>query len=315
MKPLVVVVGSYVQDLSWKCPAFPRPGETTVGSFASGPGGKGSNQAIACGRLGVPTLFVGAVGRDTFAEVARAFYKSEGIAARLATKPRHPTATAAVLVDASGQNEIILDLGANLALARADVPVAAVRAARVVVAQLECHLATTAWTLREARNAGATTILNTAPLRADFDPAMLRHVGIVVPNEIEFAALVNRVAATGVREFTEVKLAAMPHADLHALCRKFGVPTVIITLGEKGCFVSTANSFVHVPAHNVRAIDTTGAGDAFVGGLAAGLARGDDIVAAARTGNAVAALSVTRPGTAPSMPTARELSTFLRKRH
>lgn len=315
MKPRIVVVGSYVQDLCWKCPAFPKPGETVVGAFASGPGGKGSNQAVAAGRLGVPTLFVGAVGRDAFAGVARAFYKAEGIAARLATKPRHPTATAAIVVDAKGQNQIVLDLGANLALARADVPIAAVRSARVVVAQLESNLATSAWVLREAHKAGVTTILNTAPLRSDLDPAILRHVDIVVPNEIEFATLLSRVAPKGVRNFTEARLAAMRHDELHALCRRVGVPVVIITLGERGCFVSVADAFAHLPAHNVKAVDTTGAGDAFVGGFAAGLARGDGIVAAARMGNAVAALSVTKPGTSSSMPTARQLAAFLRKEH
>lgn len=313
MKPRVVVVGSYVQDLCWKCPAFPRTGETIVGTFVSGPGGKGSNQAVAAGRLGVPTLFVGAVGNDAFAREARAFYRAEGIAARLAVKRHHSTATAGILVDSGGQNQIILDLAANLALARADVPMAALRHARVAVTQLESNLATTARVLREARKAGVTTILNTAPMRADFDPAMLRHVDIVVPNEIEFAALVNRVTTTGVRDFTETRLAAMTPETLHALCRALGVPDVIITLGDRGCFVSTADRFIQLPAHKVRAIDTTGAGDAFVGGLAAGLARGDSIFAAASTGNAVAALSVTRPGTAPSMPTARELAAFLRK--
>jgi ribokinase len=314
MKPRVVVVGSYVQDLCWRCPAFPRTGETTVGAFTSGPGGKGSNQAVAAGRLGVPTLFVGAVGRDVFARGARAFYRAEGIAARLVEKPRHATATAGILVDADGRNQIILDLSANLALSRRDIPIAAVRGARVVVAQLESNLATTAWVLREARKAGVATILNTAPLRADFDHAMLRHVDIVVPNEIEFATLVNRVPATGERDFTEEQLAAMPHAELHALCRAIGVPTVVITLGERGCFVSTGDEFAQLPAHKVSVVDTTGAGDAFVGGLAAALARGDSILDAASIGNAVAALSVTRPGTAPSMPTARALDAFLRKR-
>ena len=314
MKPRVVVVGSYVQDLAWKCAVFPKAGETTVAAFKTGPGGKGSNQAIACGRLGTPTLFIGAVGRDAFAGFARSFYASEGIPTRFAVKPRHPTATAAILVDASGQNQIILDLGANLALARADVPTAILRAARVVVAQLESHLGTTAWVLREARKAGATTILNTAPLRADFNPAILRDVDIVVPNEVEFAALVNRIPATAKRNFTEAKLLAMPSPSLHSLCRKIGVPTVIITLGKRGCFVSTERGSLRLAAHKVHAVDTTGAGDAFVGGFASGLANGDSIADAARKGNAVAALSVTKPGTAPSMPTARDLRSFLRGR-
>ena len=314
MKPRIVVVGSYMQDLSWRCAAFPRPGESVIGSFASGPGGKGSNQAVAAGRLGVPTLFVGAVGRDAFAAQARAFYRAEGIAARLTTKPRQPTGNAAILVEAAGQNEIIIAPGANLALSRADVPVAAVRGARVVVVQLESNLATTAWVLREARKASVTTVLNTAPMHADLNPAILRHADIVIPNETEFVALVNLLRGTGVRKFTESKMAALNPAKLHALCRKLGAPTVIITRGEKGCFLSHLDDFGEVPAFKVTAVDTTGAGDAFVGGFAAGLvANNGDLLAAARFGNAVAALSVTRQGTSPAMPTARQVAAFLRK--
>jgi ribokinase len=313
MKPRVVVVGSYMQDLCWKCPEFPKPGETLVGGFATGPGGKGSNQAIACGRLGVPTLFVGAIGKDAFAEQARAFYKSEGVAARFAIKSRHATGNAAILVDSHGQNQIIIAPGSNLALARADVPLAAIRGARVVVTQLESNIATTSWALGEARRAGVTTILNTAPMRADFDHTMLRHVDIVVPNETEFAALVNLIPSTGVKNLTEARLAAMTPMELHVLCRALRVPAVVVTLGERGCFVSTAKESIHLPAHNVHVVDTTGAGDAFIGGLAAALACDSAIVDAARWANAVAALSVTKPGTAPSMSTTRELDAFLRK--
>lgn len=313
MKPRVVVAGSYVQDLCWRCTAFPKPGETIVGKLTTGPGGKGSNQAVACGRLGVPTLFVGAVGRDAFAQAAREFYRKEKIPTHFSVKSRHPTGTAAIFVDSAGRNQILLDLGANLALTRTDVPLAALRGARVVVAQLESHLGTTAWMLREARKAGAVSILNTAPFRADFDPAMLRHVDVVVPNEVEFVELVNRVPVAGFIDFSEDRLAALSHSDLHALCRAIGVPTVIITLGDKGCFVSTVDGFTSLPAHKVGVVDTTGAGDAFVGGLAAGLASGESIVDAARRGNAVGALSVTKRGTAPSMPTARSLAEFLRK--
>jgi len=312
--PKVVVVGSYVQDLTWKCRDFPRPGETTVGVFKTGPGGKGSNQAVAAGRAGVDTLFVGAVGCDDFAAQARSFYRAEKIACRLASKPAHPTGTAAIVVNATGQNEIVVALGANGHLKKADVPAGALRHARVVVSQLESNLATTAHVLKTAHKAGATTVLNPAPMRPDFSTALLAQVDILIPNETEFAALVNLLPKTGVSAFGEAAIKDLPAAGLHDLCRKLGVPVVIVTLGSRGCFVSRTDGYTFIPAHTgLKVVDTTGAGDAFVGGFAAGLVscRGD-IVDAARFGNIVAALSVTKFGTAPAMPRVREIARFLR---
>ncbi len=314
MKPSVVVVGSFVQDLTWKCAAFPGPGETVVGTFVTGPGGKGSNQAVAAGRAGARTLFVGAVGRDAFAADAKKFYRAEGIAARFVEKPPHATGTAAILVNAAGQNEIIVALGANAALRPADVPAAALKSARVVITQHETDLRTVAAVLRAARRAGATTIHNPAPMRADFDPALLKHVDVLIPNETEFAALVKTLGIAGGAAVAPETLAALPPAELHALCRALNVPTVIVTLGAKGVFVSQASGPAFIAAHQVNVVDTTGAGDAFCGGFAAGLVKfSGEILAAARFGNAVAALSVTGFGTAPSMPTAREIAAFLKK--
>ena len=316
MKPSVVVVGSFVQDLTWKCAAFPAPGETIVGTFVTGPGGKGSNQAVAAGRAGVSTLFVGAVGRDAFARDAKAFYRAEGIAARFVEKPAHATGTAGILVNANGQNEIIVALGANAYLRPADVPAAALRAARVVVTQHESNLRTVATVLRRARQAGAITVHNPAPMRADFDPALLKHVDILIPNETEFAALLKLLGVAQGKIVAPETLAALPPAELHALCRALKVPTVIVTLGAKGVFVSQVEPAGHafIAAYKVKVVDTTGAGDAFCGGFAAGLVKfSGDILAAARFGNAVAALSVTKFGTAPSMPTAREIAAFLKR--
>ncbi len=315
--PAVIVVGSYVQDLTWRCAAFPQAGQTVLGRFVTGPGGKGSNQAVAAGRAGADTLFVGAVGADAFAEVARRFYADNGIAARFIPKPKHATGTAGILVDDSGQNEIVVALGANEALAPRDLPAALFAGARIVVTQLETHLSAVAHTLRAARRAGAATVLNPAPMRPDFDPALLRHVDILIPNETEFVALVNQLglAPGGARRpYTEAALAKEKPAALQALCRRLGPPVVIVTLGKRGCFVSQASGGVAIPAHVVKAVDTTGAGDAFVGGFASGYVRHEgDILAAARQGQAVAALSVTKFGTAPAMPTAAELARFLRK--
>lgn len=313
--PAVIVVGSYVQDLTWRCAAFPTAGQTTLGTFSTGPGGKGSNQAVAAGRAGADTLFVGAVGPDAFAEVAKKFYADNQIAARFIPKPRLATGTAAILVDDSGQNEIVVALGANDALAPRDLPPSLFEDARIVVTQLETSLAAVAHTLRAARRAGAATVLNPAPMRADFDPALLRDVDILIPNETEFVALVNQLGLAPKKKiYTEAALAAETPDALQALCRRLGPPVVIITLGKRGCFVSQTSGGTHIPAHVVKAVDTTGAGDAFVGGFASGFVKHDgDLLAAARQGQAVAALSVTKPGTAPAMPTARELAAFLKK--
>lgn len=314
MKPQVVVVGSFVQDLTWKCPEFPKPGETVVGTFVTGPGGKGSNQAVAAGRTGVPTMFIGAVGQDAFAEDARRFYRANKIGARFIEKPGHATGTAGILVSAAGQNEIIVALGANAVIARRDIDPRLIAGARVVVSQLESNLTTAAHVLRSARKAGACTVLNPAPMRPDFDVRLLRDVDVLIPNETEFTALVNRLPATGRTDFTEGELAGLTPAELHTLCRALGVPVVIVTLGARGCLVSQSTGHAFIPAYRVKAIDTTGAGDAFVGGFAAGLVKFDgDLEQAARFGNAVAALSVTKFGTAPSMPTAKEIAAFLRK--
>ena len=314
MNPAVVVVGSYVQDLTWQCAALPSAGETVVGNFVTGPGGKGSNQAVAAARAGAATAFVGAVGRDEFAAVAEAFYRTEKITARFVAKPAHATGTAAILVDHCGQNQIVVALGANAALQAREVPSAFIRDAQVVVCQHETNLAVNIHVFRLAHRAGTTTVLNPAPMRADFDPRILALTDVLLPNETEFVALANRLGVASRRKFTEATLAALPPAALHRACRTLGVPTVIVTLGARGCFVSQRDRFTAIVGHRVRVIDTTGAGDAFAGGFAAGLVRfSGDQLAAARFANAVAALSVTQFGTAPSMPTKNQIAAFLRR--
>ncbi len=316
MKPRVVVVGSFVQDLMFRCADFPQAGETVVGSFVTGPGGKGSNQAIACGRTGVPTLYVGAVGEDAFGREAEAYYRAAGIPAAFARKKSAATGTAAILVNTAGQNEIVVALGANEALQRRDLPLPALRSAEVLVCQCESNLATTAHALRTARRAGAITILNPAPMRPDFDLELLHDVSVLIPNETEFASLLTRLPASGGRALGADELQRLDPADLHTHCRRVGVPTVIVTLGSRGCLVSEQGGHTFLPAHRgLDVVDTTGAGDAFVGGFAAGLVKHQgDRVKAAILGTAVAALSVTKPGTAPAMPTQREIAAFFRGR-
>ncbi|MDB4385073.1 ribokinase [Opitutaceae bacterium] len=313
-KPQVVVVGSYVEDLCFTCENFPRPGETLMATSQTGPGGKGSNQAVAAGRAGAPTLYVGAIANDAFGRNAKAFYKSEGIAAKWAMKTTQPTGSAAIMVNAQGQNEILVALAANAKLSKTDLPAKALRDAEIVITQLEANLTAAAEALKIGRAGEALTILNPAPMRPDFKPSILKHVDILIPNETEFVELTNRLAKPGDKLFTEKALLKLSASKLHQLCGAFGVPVVIVTLGQRGCFISRADGYLEVPAFNVKAIDTTGAGDAFVGGFAAGLLENDgDLAAAARHGCAVAALSVTKPGTAPAMPKAPAVKRFLKK--
>jgi ribokinase len=315
LSPQVVVVGSIMQDLTFACADFPRAGETVMARLASGQGGKGSNQAIACARTGVRTAFVGAMGRDGFAGQVAAFYRREKIGCQLALKAGQSTGTAVILINRDGQNQIVIEPGANARLAPADVPRRLLTQARVVVVQLESNQRTSAHVLRTARRAGVITILNPAPMRADFAPALLRDADILIPNESEFVTLVRALPGVRRRGFDERALHRLAWAELHALCRKFRVPTLIITLGRRGCFISEAGGHHFIPAHRgLKVVDTTGAGDAFCGGFAAGLVRYQGrVVDAARLGTAVAALSITKPGAAYAMPTKAELARFLRK--
>ena len=325
MKPRVVVVGSFIQDLAFYVPAFPRLGETVFGDFRPGPGGKGFNQAVAANRAGVATLFIGAIGRDAFGAGARKFAQAEGLLTLFVEKKKESTGSAAICINADGQNHIIVSPGANLALQKRDVPLAPLQNADVVVCQCESDYRTIAHVLRAGRLSGAVTVLNPAPLRPDFPASLLRHAEVVVPNENEFSALVRTVPATAALlrtvafreagEITANTLAGLKPELFQRLCRALGVPIVIVTLGSQGCFVSQPEGYTHIHAHDVDALDTSGAGDAFVGGFAAGLVRFDrNVIEAAHYANAMAALSVTQPGTATSMPTAREISRFLKKR-
>ncbi len=325
MKHLVVVIGSFNQDLAFYTKNFPRPGESVVGDFRPGPGGKGFNQAVAASRSGVSTLFVGAVGRDAFGVRAKLIARAAGLPAHFVVKPKHATGAAVITVNAAGQNQIIISLGANLGLRPRDIPVYLLASAQVVVCQGESDYATVGFVLRTARRNGAITVFNPSPMRPEFDPALLRHTEVLIPNESEFILLVKKSAPCAALlrtapfnaqgEFTEASLRALPADALHRLCRCLQVPVVIVTLGARGCFVSQPDVYTRINAHDVEVVDTTGAGDAFVGGFAAGLVKfKHNIFEAAHYANAVAALSVMQPGTAPSMPIAREIARFLRKR-
>lgn len=315
MKARVVIVGSYVQDLSFFVEAFPRPGETVRADLRPGSGGKGFNQAVAATRTGTPTLFIGAIGHDTAGSQAKKFSRQARMHTDFVVKKKEPTGTASIAVNSDGQNQIMVAYGANLALHIRDVPTKPLTTAEVVLCQAESDMKTTAHVLRFARRHGAITVFNPAPMHAKVDLAILRHVEVLIQNETEFVALVNRSPRSGLKGFTPEALLRLAPDRLQAICRSFNVPIVIITLGAQGCFVSQPEAHTRVQAHVVDAVDSTGAGDAFVGGFAAGLVKFKrNIIEATHYANAVAALAVTQHGTAEAMPTTREISRFLRRR-
>ena len=307
----VVVVGSFNVDHVWHCDALPHPGETRIGAYRTGPGGKGFNQATACARTGAETVFVCALGEDDGGRLARSLAAADGIDLRVEAGDE-PTGTAGIYVDREGRNSIVIGPGANAALSAEFVTLQseAIAGARIVLAQLESPVESVLEAMRLARAAGIRTILNPAPANADSSRELLAVADILTPNETEFAALLarhtgERIDAAGVAEFDD--------ARLHRLCRTL-LPrgTVVVTLGAAGAFVShredkcRGDDVAHyrVPAYDVATIDTTGAGDAFNGALATSLATAGDRVFAdhVRFAAHYAALSTEHEGAAAAMP-------------
>jgi ribokinase len=307
----VVVVGSFNVDHAWTSATLPRAGETLAGRYASGPGGKGFNQATAAIRAGAATAFICALGDDAGGRLARELAVDDGIEL-LAQSADAPSGTAGIFVDGEGRNCIVLGPGANAELSHAHVSAqhAAFASAAVVLAQLEVPTSAIVAALRSARSAGAATVLNPAPANVEVPEALLALADVLTPNETEFAGLVahhlgERLDANGVATFDQ--------ARLHALCRQL-LPhgSVVVTLGGAGCFVSHPDDALRgddsthyrVAAERVDVIDTTGAGDAFNGALAAALARNPEAPLAqhAQFATRYAALSTERAGAAAAMP-------------
>lgn len=307
----VVVVGSFNVDHVWRAPRLPRPGETLSGAYATGPGGKGFNQAVAARRAGAEVRFVCALGDDAGAALARELAADDGIELR-ALAADAPTGTAGIYTDDDGRNSIVIGAGANAALDAAFVAAQAdaIAGAAVVLAQLESPGEAVRRALAMARGAGALAMLNPAPANAAVDRALLSACDLITPNESEFAAL---LAAHGGDRLDPDAVAALGDAPLHAACRAlFAHGTVVITLGGAGCFVSHADparfgdaaACYRVAAHPAAVVDTTGAGDAFSGALAAAVAQRPDLPLAARLRFAgrYAAASTERAGAAAAMP-------------
>ena len=292
----VIIVGSSNTDLVFTTPKMPQPGETIMGtSFAELPGGKGGNQAVAVARAGAAGIFVARVGKDAFGPQALQNYRADGLdTSYLKIDPEAPTGTAMILVDdQTGQNSIVVVPGANGNLSPEDIEAAApaFRSAKVLLVQLETPLPSVQRSLELAKAHGLTTILNPAPARK-LPEALLRLVDIITPNESETEVL------TGIHPSTGAELQDAARM-LHAY-----IPTVVVTLGERGAFLSANGTTRIIPTERVRAVDTTAAGDVFNGYLAAGIAGGHSLVDSIQRANRAAAVSVTRRGAQPSIPVA-----------
>jgi ribokinase len=300
----VVILGIYVTDLTFRAARMPLIGETIAGSaFAMGPGGKGSNQAVAAARAGADVVFCTRIGNDAFGAIARSTWAAEGITARATAVEGVSTGAAHIFVDdTDGRNAIIVAAGAAGTLSAADVDAieADIAAACVFVTQLEQPLPAARRGLEVARKHGVTTVFNPAPA-LPLDDAIYPLCDYITPNETEAAALTGVPIHTvdDARRAAEMLLAK-------------GVGTVIVTLGEAGALLHSATQSVLLPAFQCgRVVETAGAGDGFTGGFAAALARGADPVDAMRFGCALAGISVTRAGTAPSMPSLAEVNALL----
>lgn len=284
----VVVVGSLNLDLVARTPRIPRPGETVQGTdYAELPGGKGLNQAVAAARAGARVAMVGAVGDDAAGGALREVARGDGVDdSAIATVPGTPTGRALIAVDDAAENSIVVVPGANAHVALTELP-----AAKVVLAQLEIDPGVVAEAFGRARAGGAITVLNPAPAERA-TPDLLALADVVIPNQHELEVLGGRRALA-----------------------EAGVRTLVVTLGAEGADLADGADPTAAPEHIdpfvVTPVDTTGAGDAFCGGLVARLAAGDDLRDALVFAAANGALATTRAGAVPSLPTAVETQALI----
>ena len=303
-QPRITIVGSVNMDLVFRTPRMPALGETIQGrELRQIPGGKGANQAVAAARQGACVSLVGRVGDDGFGTELRACLAADGIdIGHLAHVPGMATGVAGILVDDAGHNSIVIASGANLALSAADVTAAAdaILHANLLICQLETPLPSVLRAIEIARGGGVPVIFNPAPMQP-LDAALLEMVDYLIVNETEAAQL----SGIDVRDATSARLAA---TRLLAL----GAGAVLLTMGGQGVFVAeVGDSGRMIPAVPVTVVDTTAAGDTFVGAFAVGLGQGLNVVEAATAAQYAAALTVTQLGAQSSIPSRAQVEKFI----
>ncbi len=308
MSKSISILGIFVADLTFRTDRMPNKGETYIGnSFKLGPGGKGSNQAVAARRAGADTMFITKIGKDTFGEMAMKLYADEGINSKYVWEiPDMSTGAASIVVnEETGDNAIIVVPGAADAMVPNDLDIAEAGIADCAffMASLEVPVPVMKHGLEVAKRNGVPTILNPAPA-AILPDEVYRLSDYFTPNETE-AAILAGIPVVTIEDAEEAAKIFLQR----------GIETVIITLGEKGAYVRNSVINQHVPAFDMggKVLETTGAGDAFNGGFAYALAEGMSLIEAVRFGSATAAISVTRLGTAPAMPVNSEIRNLLNK--
>jgi ribokinase len=303
--PRIAVIGSLNMDLIVRAPRIPKPGETILGAddLHMIPGGKGANQAYASARLGAEVAMIGRVGDDTFGEQLINSLKKTGVETQhIIHDSDASTGIALIVVEEGGQNSIVVSSGANGHVTPSDVSRAepVIRSADLILLQLEIPLPAVIKAAQCAKNHGVKVILNPAPAQ-QLPAELLSLTDILIPNETETAMLSGCDVDTddGVRQAASGLLQS-------------GLKTIIMTRGSRGASLITENEIEHFPAFPVEPVDTTAAGDAFVGSFAVAFAEGRSLTEAVRCGNAAGALASTKAGAQPSMPCRDDLDKLLK---
>jgi ribokinase len=292
----ITVVGSINLDLIATVERLPAPGETvTGGDFSTAPGGKGANQALAARRAGAQVRMIGAVGKDTFAGEALSLLEGGGVDLSHVGRMHAPTGTALILVDAKGENVIAVVPGANKSVLPGDLAAAGLKKGEYLLLQQEIPLETVEGALKAAQKAGAVSVLNTAPFRAQA-AAFIGEADYIVANETEFDLYADALSLPGGDRTRRMA----------AFAERTG-RTLIVTLGAEGVLAAAPGEAISIPALKVKPVDTVGAGDTFCGYLAASLASGLPLERALRRATAAASLACLKEGAQPSVPLAAEV--------
>ena len=299
----ILVIGSLNADLVVRAPRFPVPGETIHGeNLVTFPGGKGANQAVAVARLGAKVSMVGRVGNDSFgATLIENLRKNHVDVKQIITDESTPTGTAVIIVDAQGQNSIVLSPGSNAKVIPNDIKPEVFVNASLLLLQFEIPIDTVIHSANLAREKGLRILLNPAPAYTLPDELIVA-ADFILPNESELGLLTGRTLGD---------LISIEAASRSLIAR--GARNIIVTLGANGALIVNKNGAKHIPAYKVKAVDTTAAGDAFVGGLAVGLSNGKSLEDAVQYACACGALAATKFGAQPSLPLADDVDLFLKQ--